>query len=89
MKNAITVVDQELIDLIQEHVDIDVRPNIKPTKELLSMAKDLIEINAELTKREQKYKMAINDQIRCNMASTGNECTYMFLEQALKGDSDE
>ena len=62
MKNAITVIDQELIDYIEDVIEsksIDVGMVAVcrfRLDELLSMAKDLIEINAELTKREQKYK---------------------------------
>jgi hypothetical protein len=94
MKNAITVIDKELIDLIQEYVDIDVRPNMESTKELLEMSKDLIEINAELTKREQKYKGALSmlmDEIEskefCHNVTTTD--AYDFAAELLKGDSDE
>ena len=63
MKNTINVIDQELIDWFDEAVldsgflnffDAD-----KKAKQLLTMAKDLIEINAELTKENQKQKGAI------------------------------
>ena len=62
MKNAITVIDQELIDYIENAIkskSIDVgmvAVSRVVLDEILSMAKDLIEINAEITKREQKYK---------------------------------
>jgi len=57
MKNAITVIDQELIDYIDSELD-SALPVIEfeQIEELSKMAKDLIEINAELTRREQKYK---------------------------------
>lgn len=93
-KNAITVIDQELIDYFDEMLPYcsDVKPTNFPfykIDELHKMAKDLIEINAELTKREQKYKMAINDQIRFNIDSGSDARSYSCIKQALKGDSDE
>ena len=102
-KNAITVIDQQLIDwfdswfccdddlLIFEQFGID-----EKTKDLLQMAKDLIEINAELTKREQKYKGAIKDLINDIRNSDNSRCnevinSHLFcgLNELLKGDSDE
>ena len=53
MKNAINVIDQELIDDVSERFEegyIDFDKALK----LLTMAKDLIEINAELTKENQE-----------------------------------
>ena len=66
MKNAITVIDQELIDYFDEMLPYcsDVKPTNFPfykIDELHKMAKDLIEINAELTKREQELSSAIKD----------------------------
>lgn len=58
-KNAITVIDQELIDWFGNGFVVDINnPDIVIAKveELLNMAKDLIEINAELTKELQKKK---------------------------------
>lgn len=90
MKNAITVIDQELIDRIQCLLDSEsLGDNHCDVRDLTEMAKDLIEINAELTKREQKYKMAMNDQIRYNIDISAGVMSYMYLEQSLKGDSDE
>ena len=97
-KNAITVIDQQLIDwfdswfccdddlLIFEQFGID-----EKTKDLLQMAKDLIEINAELTKREQKYKSALSmlmDEIESkefchNVTATD---AYDFAAELLKGE---
>lgn len=94
-KNAITVIDQELIDDAKSTINLDddtcdrARVSTGTLKDLISMCEDLIEINAELTKRGQKYKMAINDQIRFNMDSGSDGRSYMYLKQALKGDSDE
>jgi hypothetical protein len=62
-KNAITVIDQELIDWFDNEFVFDINnPAIvtAQVEELLEMAKDLIEINAELTKREQKVLSLIN-----------------------------
>jgi hypothetical protein len=63
MKNAITVIDQELIDWFENWLsDTEVNELLEideKTIELLDLAKDLIEINAELTKREQKYKSVL------------------------------
>ena len=102
MKSAITVIDQELID--------DSKSTIKPgdeacdrakisvgtLKELILMCEDLIEINAELTKREQKYKGAIKDLINDIRNSDSSRCnevidSHLFcgLNELLKGDSDE
>ena len=53
MKNTINVIDQELIDDMQQML-IDGEVTDKKAAELLTMAKDLIEINAELTKENQK-----------------------------------
>lgn len=54
MKNAITVVDQELIDFIDEQIELGHYDRF--VGEINQMTKDLVEINAELTKREQKFK---------------------------------
>jgi len=62
MKNAITVIDQELIDRVQVLIDSKLLDEDHcDIRDLLEMAKDLIEINAELTKREQKVLSLIND----------------------------
>jgi hypothetical protein len=58
MKNAINVIDQELIDYFEDWFSdvetIDFGEIDEKTKQLLTMAKDLIEINAEITKQNQK-----------------------------------
>jgi hypothetical protein len=83
-KNAITAIGQELIDDVCFALANKVKPTACKIKSLAEMAKDLIEINAELTKREQKYKMAMNDQIRFNSANSNDDRSYMYLEQVLK-----
>lgn len=61
-KNAITVIDQELIDNIELSINRnDGYFDSSKVEELITMAKDLIEINEELTKREQKVLSLIND----------------------------
>jgi len=98
-KNAITVIDQELIDWFDNALPDNINgPSILDikTKELLSMAKGLIEINAELTKRDQKYEGAIKDLISDIRSSESSRCnevidSHLFcgLSELLKGDSDE
>ena len=61
MESAITVIDQELIDYFDELESTGeardvVNVNIGKLSELTTMAKDLIEINSELTKELQKHK---------------------------------
>lgn len=87
-KNAITVIDQELVDKFslmvstkEDHESIGVTAG--ELFELIDMSKDLIEINAELTKREQKYKKALRLFISLS-ADTIRE-----VGSELKGDSDE
>lgn len=98
MKNAITVIDQELIDWFEgwrvvesDNSEIDCK-----IIELLSMVKDLIEINAVITKREQKYKSTIKDLIHDIRNSDSSRCnevidSHLFcgLNELFKGDSDE
>lgn len=100
MKNAIAVIDQELID--------DAKSTIKPgddacgrarisvgtLKDLILMCEDLIEINAELTKREQKYKVVLSmlmDEIEskefCHNVTVTD--AYDSSAELLKGDSDD
>lgn len=98
-KNAITVIDQELIDYFDEMLPYcsDVKPTNFPfykIDELHKMAKDLIEINAELTKREQKYKSVLVDlvdeiQIRDTTEQVGATWLWDDINDLLKGDSDE
>ena len=57
-KNAITVIDQELIDYFESHLSLN--DYDRQVRELFTVAKDLIEINTELTKREQKYRLEHN-----------------------------
>lgn len=84
MKNAITVIDQELIDFFESKVDEGCdNYDFEDLNELLQMAKDLIGINAELTKREQKYKKALRLFI-----SLSADAIREFGDE-LKGDSDE
>lgn len=94
MKNAITVIDNELIDFIDEQVELGHYDRF--VVEINQMAKDLIEINAELTKREQRYKGAIKDLINDIRNSDNSRCnevinSHLFcgLNELLKGDSDE
>lgn len=110
MKNAITLIDQELIDKFTLMVSVkEDHENVSVTAgelfELIDMAKDLIEINAELTKREQKYKSglavcanylshALNlDEVECeeDKASIHSKINdfLMSVNEELKGDSDE
>ena len=60
MKNPINVIDQELIGWFDEwfsHAEENEFLQIdEKTQQLLTMAKDLIEINAELTKENQVLK---------------------------------
>lgn len=102
MKNAITVIDQELIDYFDEMLPYcsDVKPTNFPfykIDELHKMAKDLIEINAELTKREQKQifiikslLMTIEKYESCTAVESTDafELTHEYID-SLKGDSDE
>lgn len=86
-KNAITVIDQELIDSVGFALANNVKPTIVEIKSLLEMTKDLIEINAELTKREQNYKNILKV-----FAEEGNIKYTPFgkvINDLLKGDSDE
>jgi len=53
MKNPINVIDQELIDDVSMMVK-DGYIDFDKSSKLLTMTKDLIEINAELTKQNQK-----------------------------------
>lgn len=88
MKNAITVIDQELIDWFDNEFVVDINnPDIVIAKveELLSMAKDLIEINAEITKREQKYKAGLKAMRNVYPAPA----IINYVNNLLKGDSDE
>ena len=108
MKNAITVIDQELIDhfdsmLESDAAEFDVDRDY--IHDLNQMAKDLIEINAELTKREQKYKSslavcanylshALNlDDVECEEDKASIHAKIndflMSVNEELKGDSDE
>lgn len=106
MKNAITVIDHELIDLFQFKVDEECDDySFEDLNDLLQMTKDLIEINAELTKREQKAKSslavcanylshALNlDEVECedDRASIHAKINdfLMSVNEELKGDSDE
>lgn len=57
MKKAINVIDQELMDYFDWWIDENHRmPPRDKVEKLLTMAKDLIEINAELTKENQALK---------------------------------
>ena len=100
MKNAITVIDQELIDdsksTIKPGDEACDRANISvgTLKELILMCEDLIEINAVITKREQKYKSALSmlmDEVEtkgyCHNVTVTD--AYHFSAELLKGDSDE
>jgi len=74
-KNAITVIDQELIDWFDNSFVIDINnPDVvtRKVEELLAMTKDLIEINAKLTGREQKLQAEnaeLKKQGQCNNLS--------------------
>ena len=62
VKNPIKVIDQDLIDFIgfiEWHIEDEVPIEVDDVQKLSDMAKDLIEINAELTKENQKQKGAI------------------------------
>tara|TARA_Y100000310_G_C20704371_1_gene833782 strand:- start:13470 stop:13769 length:300 start_codon:yes stop_codon:yes gene_type:complete len=99
MKNAITVIDQELIDKFTLMVSVKEDHEIVSVTagelfELIDMAKDLIEINAELTKREQKYKGSLS--MIMNEIESKEFChsitvtdAYCLAVDLLKGDSDE
>ena len=97
-KNAITVIDQELIDSIQESIERnDGYFDGAKVEELLSMAKDLIEINAELTKREQRQLMIIKSLLMAiekhhtsvaMQSCSSYELAHEYID-SLKGDSDE
>ena len=59
MKNPINVIDQELIDYFYESIDFEddftcVYAERDKLKQLVDMAKELIQTNAELTKENQK-----------------------------------
>lgn len=94
-KNAITVVDRELIDWFDCHFEksgmstseFDIK-----AEDLLQMAKDLIEINAELTKKHLKYKKIIN-MFRDNPEHISASLMCDVMDEIdslkLKGDSDE
>lgn len=111
MKNAITVIDQELIDDAKNTIKLNddacdrSRVSIGTLKDLILMCEDLIEINAEITKREQKIKSslavcanylshALNlDDVECeeDKASIHSKINdfLMSANEELKGDSDE
>ncbi|WP_428613368.1 hypothetical protein [Pseudoalteromonas sp.] len=64
MKNAITVIDRELIDWFGCHFEksgMSTSEFDMKTEDLLQMTKDLIEINAELTKRSKSLENAIKE----------------------------
>lgn len=100
MKNAITVIDQELIDWFDEYFETSGMSETKletQTEDLFQMAKDLKEINAELTKREQKQVfiiksllMAIEKHEFCAAVESTSafELAHEYID-SLKGDSDE
>lgn len=85
-KNAITVIDQTLVDDVQLMLDRLMMPSMSEIQDLNQMAKDLIEINEELTKREQAVKSLINDN-----SWNGYRALDIIdeLNEILKGDSDE
>ena len=111
MKNAITVIDQQLIDDSKSTIKPDdnacdrARISVGTLKELILMCEDLIEINAEITKREQKYKSslavcanhlshALNlDEVECEEDKSSIHAKIndflMSVNEELKGDSDE
>ncbi len=63
MKNAINVIDQELIDWFDNYYETSGMSETKleiQTEDLFQIAKDLIEINAELTKENQELKSTLD-----------------------------
>lgn len=112
MKNAITVIDQERIDLFKELAskaenenEYCITLNLNIFNDFISDHESLIEINAELTKREQKHKSslavcanylshALNlDEIECEEDKASIHAKIndflMSVNEELKGDSDE
>lgn len=87
-KNAITVIDQTLVDDVQLMLDRLMMPSMSEIQDLNQMAKDLIEINAELTKREQKLKSFV-DRISDKYIDTFSIDELAEVDCLLKGDSDE
>ena len=91
MKSAITVIDQELIDDAKSTIKPDdeacerAKISVGTLKDLILMCEDLIEINAELTKREQHYKSGL--KILREVYPTPAIINY--VDDLLKGDSDE
>lgn len=95
MKSAITVIDQELIDRVGTcfigHKGLSERAEISvgTLLELYDMTKDLIEINAELTKREQKYKGKYKGSLHTISETGPTPVIVNYVNEALKGGSDE
>lgn len=94
-KSAITVIDQELIDFIDEQMELGHYDRF--VGELNQMAKELIEINAELTKREQKQLMIIKSLLMtiekyhtsaAMQSCSSYELAHEYIDN-LKGDGDE
>ena len=86
MKNTINVIDQELIDDVSTMIEDGYIVFDKSSK-LLTMAKDLIEINAEITKENQSLKGAVKficseDELR-DLDESSNH--WRIIDNALKG----
>lgn len=96
MKNAITVIDQELIDDSKSTIKPDddacdrARISVGTLKELILMCEDLIEINAELTAEKVKKDFFVKGLLTeiNQTAGTGTIKASRFYKK-LKGDSDE
>lgn len=100
MKNAITVIDQDLIHWFDGYFEKSGMSETKletQTEDLFQMAKDLIEINAVITKREQKQiyiiqslLVAIDKYWSCAAVESTSafELAHEYIDN-LKGDSDE
>jgi len=86
-KNAITVIDQELIDWFENWLsDTEVNELLEideKTIELLDMAKDLIEINAELTKCNMRTRIHLSDLVSSCEINTGHEPSLSCYQRSL------
>ena len=89
-KNAITVIDQERIDLFKDLAskaenenEYCITLNINIFNDFISDHESLIEINSELTKREQKYKKELEHFVSGSHAvSSYNEIKKLKAENA-------
>lgn len=81
--SAINEIDQELLDHFDEMIEIGAyNDNVK---DLVALAKKLIEFNAQETEEKMRYKTAIIKQIDLNkdFKHLLEKDTYCFIKEAL------